>query len=205
MNHFKKQFARLSLLPAVALLGACGVVGNVTAGGPVVTGTVGTAAGAAVPAATDYRMTLVRYTTFGTGATGLGSAEFLTPFALSGGTGAFTGGLPASVEIGSGASRAYYRVVVYDDIVDDNRFDANATNGAGGKDRVLADSANGKAAGGDRYLVFASDNQDYVPGKPLVRGWNLIVDPNRDTNPTLGTGLGDDTVSATLTGVNVTY
>jgi hypothetical protein len=162
----------MALSGAALLLGSCGLLANVGGGGPVLMGTVSAATGTAVPAASEYRMALVRYSIFGPGASELEAAEFLTPFTLSGGAGAFTGSLPASVDVGSGNTRAYYRVIVFDDVVDDNKYDRNATNGAGAKDRLLADSANGKGEGGNRYLIYANDNQDYVAGKPLSKGWN---------------------------------
>jgi hypothetical protein len=195
----------MALSGAALILGSCGLLANVGGGGPVVTGTISTASGSAVPAASEYRMALVRYTIFGPGASELEAAEFLTPFILSGGTGGFSGSLPASVDVGSGNTRAYYRVIVFDNLVDDNKYDRNASNGAGAKDRLLADSANGKAEGGNRYLIYASDNQDFVAGKPLSKGWNLVVDPNRDTNLVLNVGTADDTVTQAISGVNVTY
>jgi hypothetical protein len=195
----------MALSGAALLLGSCGLLANVGGGGPVVTGTVSAASGSAVPAASEYRMALVRYNIFGPGASELEAAEFLTPFVLSGGTGGFSGSLPASVDVGSGNTRAYYRVVVFDDLVDDNKYDRNASNGAGAKDRLLADSANGKAEGGNRYLIYASDNQDFVAGKPLSKGWNLVVDPNRDTNLVLNVGTADDTVTQAISGVNISY
>jgi hypothetical protein len=195
----------LSLSGAALLLGSCGLLSNIGSGGPVVTGTVSATPGTAVPAASEYRMTLVRYSLFGPDASELEAAEFLTPFTLSGGVGSFTGSLPASIDVGSGNTRAFYRVIVYDDLVDDNKYDRNAVNGAGAKDRLLADSANGKGEGGNRYLIFATDNQDFVAGKPLSKGWNLVVDPNRDTNLVLGIGTADDTVTQVIGGVSITY
>lgn len=190
---------------AALLLGSCGLLANIGGGGSVVTGTVSAAPGTAVPAASEYRMTLLRYSPFGPGASELEDAEFLTPFTLSGGAGAFTGSLPASIDVGSGNTRAYYRVVVYDDLIDDNKYDRNATNGAGAKDRLLADSANGKGEGGNRYLIYVTDNQNFVAGKPLSKGWNLVVDPNRDTTLVLNVGTADDTVTQAIGGVNITY
>jgi hypothetical protein len=181
-------------------LGSCGVLGNVGGGGPVVTGAV---AGTATPA-TDYRLALVRYSFFGPGAAELEAAQFLNAFSLTGGVGAYTGSLPKTIDLGA-ETRAFFRVVVYDDINDDDRYDRNATNSAGGKDRILTDSANAKADGGDRYLVYATDNQDLVAGKPLGKGWNLVIDVNRDTNLSLGTGTADDTLTQTLTGVSISY
>lgn len=204
MNSWTRNLRLVVVASAAPLLGACGLLGNPISGGPVVTGTVAVSATGSLPAAVEYRMAIVRYSVFGAGASELEAAEFLTPFALTGGTGAYTGSLPPSVDT-AGVTRAFYRVVVYDDIVDDNKYDRNATNGAGAKDRLLADSANGKADGGDRYLVYSTDNQDFASGKPLAKGWNLVVDVNRDTNLTLGTGTADDIVTQTLTGLNVAY
>jgi hypothetical protein len=203
--HVPTMAKLMALSGATLLLGSCGLVANVGGGGPVVTGTVSAASGTVVPAASEYRMALVRYSLFGPGASELEAAEFLTPFTLSGGVGAFTGSLPASIDVGAGNNRAYYRVIVYDDLVDDNKYDRNATNGAGAKDRSLADSANGKGEGGNRYLIYATDNQDFAAGKPLSKGWNLVVDPNRDTNLVLNAGTTDDTVTQSITGVNITY
>ena len=195
------NIVKLALGAATAAgLGSCGLLGNVGGGGPVVTGNV---AGVA-PAAADYRLALVRYSTFGANTTELEAAQFLNAFTLTGGVGAYTGSLPKTIDIGGG-TKAFFRVVVFDDINDDNKYDRDATNSAGGKDRILTDSANGKADGGDRYLVYATDNQDLVAGKPLVKGWNLVIDANRDTNLTLNTGTADDTISQTLTGVSLNY
>jgi hypothetical protein len=198
---FKKTGVKLALAAATVLgLGSCGLLGNVGGGGPVVTGVV---AGTATPG-TDYRLALVRYSLFGPGGTELEAAQFLNAFSLTGGTGAYTGSLPKTIDLGAD-TRAYFRVVVYDDINDDDKYDRNATNSAGGKDRILTDSANGKADGGDRYLVYAIDNQDLVAGKPLGKGWNLVVDVNRDTNLSLGTGTADDAITQTLTGLSISY
>lgn len=200
MNILKKvTFGTLALGSAIAL-SSCGLLGNAISGGPVVTGNVtGTA-----PAATEYRLAIVRYSAFGPSATELESAEFAAAFAVTGGVGAYTGTLPATIDVGGG-TRGIFRVVIYDDINDDNKYDRNATNGAGQKDKLLTDSANGKVSDGDRYLVYATDNQDYGGGKVLVKGWNLVVDVNKDTNLTLGTGTADDTVTQTITGVSISY
>jgi hypothetical protein len=199
-----RVFARLMALSAAPLLGSCGFVVTVGAGGTVVSGTVGAATGTSVPVATEYRLGLVRYSLFGPGANQLEAAEFLTPIAIGGGVGAFAAGLPPSVDLGSEGTKGFYRVVVYDDAVDDDTYDQRA-DGTGVEDRVLADSANGRAEGGDRSLVYVTDHQEYAPGKTLVRGWNLITDPNRDTNLAVAFGTSDDTVSQTLTGVRITY
>ncbi len=205
MNVIAKTTKFLVLSAGVLMLGSCGVIGNVISGGPAVSGTVATVeTGQTPPAATEYRLSLVRYSVFGPNSTELESADFASPITINSGAGAFAGSLPPTISIG-GETRAYFRVVVYDDIVDDNKYDRNATNGAGARDRVLADSANGKADGGDRYLVYVNDNQDYVAGKPLTKGWNLVTDPQRDTNVTLSLGTGDDVVTQALTGISIKY
>jgi hypothetical protein len=205
MNVLSKTTKFLALSAGVILLGSCGVIGNVISGGPAISGTVATVeTGQTAPAATEYRLSLVRYSFFGSTSTELESADFASPITINSGVGAFAGSLPPTISIGSD-TRAYFRVVVYDDIVDDNKYDRNATNGAGAKDRLLADSANGKADGGDRYLVYVNDNQDYVTGKPLVKGWNMITDPQRDTNVSLNLGTSDDVVTQTLTGISIKY
>jgi hypothetical protein len=204
MNVLSKTAKFLALSTGVLFLGSCGLIGNVISGGPAVSGTVSAAEGQTATPATEYRLSLVRYNIFGPNAEELEAADFASPITLNGGTGAFAGSLPPTIGTGTG-TRAYFRVVVYDDIVDDNKYDRNATNSANAKDRILADSANGKAEGGNRYLVYVSDNQDYVANKPLKKGWNLITDPNRDTNLSLNFGTDDDVVTQTLTGINIKY
>jgi hypothetical protein len=198
MNNITK----IAALGFVALgLSSCGLLGNAFGGGPAFSGGVE----GVVPASTNYSLALVRFTTFGgTSAEQSQTAAFATTIKINGGNGGYSGFLVPSIELGSDSQR-YYKVVVYEDKTNDDRYDLDATNSTGEKDRLLADSTNGKSAGGNRFFVYAKNDGEWVAGKPIKAGWNLVTDVNKDTTTDIAIGRGDDTVSQNLGGITITY
>ena len=153
----------------------------------------------------NYGLALVRFTTFG-GASGEQSqtAAFATTIKINGGTGGFSGFLVPNIELGTDNQR-FYKVVVFEDKTNDDRYDLDATNSTGEKDRLLADSMNGKALGGNRFFVYAKNDGTWTAGTPVKMGWNLVTDVNRDTTTDVNLGRADDLVSQNLGGITITY
>ena len=196
------KILNLAALGFVALgLSSCGLLGNALNGGPSFAGGVdGT-----VPASSNYGLALVRFTTFG-GASAEQSqtAAFATTIKINGGSGGFSGFLVPNIELGSDNQR-FYKVMVFEDKTNDDRYDLDATNANGEKDRALADSMNGKALGGNRFFVYAKNDGTWTAGTPVKMGWNLVTDVNRDTTTDVNLGRADDLVSQNLGGITITY
>jgi hypothetical protein len=196
---------KVTYLLALGLLAvatsSCGLFGNAISGGPGFSGSVeGTQ-----PAAANYGLALVRFTTLG-GASQEQSetAAFATSIAINGGTGGFTGFLVPNIDVGSDTQR-YYKFIVYEDKTGDGKFDLDATGNNGEKDKLLADSTNGKTASGNRFLVYSKTDAEWTTGKNLKAGWNLVTDVNKDTTTVTTVGRGDDVISQTLGSVTITY
>jgi hypothetical protein len=194
--------SKLAILGLAGLaLTSCGLLGNALGGGPAFAGGVnGTA-----PASSNYSLALIRFTTFGgTSSEQSQTAAFATTIKINGGTGGFSGFLVPSVDMGSDAQR-FYKVAVFEDKTGDDRYDLDATNSSGQKDVLLADSMNGKADGGNRFLVFSREAGTWTTGKPLGAGWNLVTDVDRNTTTDANIGRADDVVSQNLSGITITY
>ncbi len=193
-----------SILAVTALgmaLTSCGLLGNVISGGPGFAGGVnGTA-----PAASNYGLSMLRFTSFGGANTEQSeTAAFATAIQITGGVGGFSGTLVATLDLGTDTQR-FYKFIVYEDKTNDAKYDMDATNGNGEKDRLLADSTNGKAAGGNRFLVFAKTAGEWTSGKPIKAGWNMVTDVDRNTTTDVNLGRGDDVVTQSLAGITITY
>jgi hypothetical protein len=182
-------------------LSSCGLLGNAVSGGPAFSGDVINPP----PAATNYKLAALRFSTFGgTDTEQSETAAFSTTIQISGGNGVFSGFLVPTIELGSETQR-FYKLAVYEDKTNDNKYDLTATNGDGQKDVLLADSTNGKAPGGNRFLVYAAQDGEWVSGKAIKKGWNLVVDANRDTTTDIAIGRGDDVVTQGLGGITIAY
>jgi hypothetical protein len=194
-----KNYLALGLVAAG--LSSCGLFGNTFSGGPLFSGNVeGTA-----PAATNYKLAAVRFSTFGgTGNEQSENAAFATAIQIAGGTGDYTGSLTPNVELAGDAQR-FYKFVVYEDNTGDGKYDLDATSSDGKKDKLLADSTNGKTASGNRFLVYAANDGEWTPGQAVKKGWNLVTDVKKDTTVDVAVGRTDDLVTTTLGGITITY
>jgi hypothetical protein len=194
-----KHYVALGVVAAG--LSSCGLFGNAFSGGPLFSGNVeGTA-----PSAANYKLAAVRFSTFGgTGNEQSENASFATAIQIAGGTGDYTGSLAPSVELGSDAQR-FYKFVVYEDNTGDGKYDLDATSSDGKKDRLLADSTNGKTASGNRFLVYAANDGTWTAGQTIKKGWNLVTDKNKDTTVDVAVGRTDDIVTQALGGITITY
>jgi hypothetical protein len=182
-------------------LSSCGLLGNAVSGGPAFSGDVINPP----PAASNFKLALVRFSTLGgSDSEQSQTAAFTTTIQIAGGNGVYSGFLVPSLEIGSDAQR-FYKVAVYEDKTNDDRYDLTATNSDGQKDVLLADSINGKAPGGNRFLVYAASDGEWTAGKPLKKGWNLVVDVERNTTTDIAIGRADDQVTQGLGGITIAY
>jgi hypothetical protein len=175
------KVTHLLALGAVALgFSSCNLIGNAVNGGPAFSGTVeGTP-----PAAASYSLAAVQFTTFGgTAPEQSETAAFASAVQIGGGTGGYSGFLVPSIELG-GDTQRFYKFIIYEDKTGNGRYDLDATNDKGQKDAVLADSANGKTASGNRFLV---------------------TDVKKDTTTNLTVGRSDDLVTQGLAGITITY
>ncbi len=196
----KKRMSVLAVATGLAL-SSCGLFGNIIGGGPGFSGGVDGAA----PAASNYRLAMLRFTTFG-GASNEQSetAGFATAITINGGTGGFSGTLVPNLDLGNDTQR-FYKLIVFEDKTTEGKYDLDATSSNGEKDKLLADSTNGKALGGNRFLVYAKADGTWTAGKPLKQGWNLVTDVDRNTTTDANIGRGDDLVSQSLVGITITY
>ena len=201
-----KQLIALGALATV--FSGCGLFGNALGGGPAFSGVVATTPPAGVPAASSYKLALVRFTDFGnTGSDTIQAAAFATTISINGGTGAFSGFLAPAIDLGNDNQR-FYKVAIYDDKTKDDIYNTTATGPNGEKDVLLADSANGKTANGNRFFVYAKVDDTWTAGKPIKAGWNLITDPNKDdASLTVDAFRNDDIVTQAggLGGIDITY
>ncbi len=191
------------LAMGVAALGfsSCNLIGNAFSGGPAFSGTVeGTP-----PAAASYSLATVQFTTFGgTAPEQSETAAFASAVQIGGGTGAYSGFLVPNIELGNDTQR-FYKFIIYEDKTGNGRYDLDATNDKGQKDAVLADSANGKTASGNRFLVYSKNDGTWTAGQPIKAGWNLVTDVKKDTTTDVAIGRGDDLVTQGLAGITITY
>ncbi len=202
-----KQLIALGALATV--FSSCGLFGNALGGGPAFSGTVATTPPAGAPAASSYKLALVRFTDFGnTGSDTIQAAAFADTVQVNGGTGAFSGFLAPTIDLGDNDQR-FYKVVVYDDKTKDGIYNTIATGSNGEKDVLLADSANGKTASGNRFFVYAKLDGTWTTGenKAIKAGWNLVTDPSKNSSVTADLGRGDDLVTQAggFGGVDITY
>ena len=202
-----KQLIALGALATV--FSSCGLLGNAVGGGPAFSGTVATTPPAGAPAASSYKLALVRFTDFGnTGSDTIQAAAFSTTVQVNGGTGVFSGFLAPTIDL-SDNDRRFYKVVVYDDKTNDDIYNTVATGPNGEKDVLLADSANGKTASGNRFFVYVKVDGAWTAGenKALKAGWNLVTDPSKDSSVTADLGRADDTVTQAggFGGIEITY
>jgi hypothetical protein len=182
-------------------LSSCNLLGNAVSGGPAFSGDVINTP----PAASNYKLALIRFSTFGgSDSEQSQTAGFTTTIQIAGGNGVYSGFLVPTLDIGGDAQR-YFKVAVYEDKTNDDRYDLTATNSDGQKDVLLADSINGKAPGGNRFLVYAAQDGEWAAGKPLKKGWNLVVDVERNTTTDIALGRSDDQVTQGLGGITIAY
>ncbi len=196
----KKRISVLAVATGLAL-SSCGLIGNIAGGGPGFAGGVdGTA-----PTASNYRLATLRFTTFGgTSNEQSETAAFATAITINGGTGGFSGTLVANLDLGNDTQR-FYKLIVFEDKTTEGKYDLDATSSNGEKDKLLADSTNGKAIGGNRFLVYSKADGTWTANKPLKQGWNLVTDVDRNTTTDANIGRGDDIVSQSLAGITITY
>ena len=184
---------------------SCGLLGNTLSGGPLFSGTV--SATTAVPAASSYKLALVRFNDFGTtGSDTFQAAAFATTIAINNGSGAFSGALAPTIDLGNDNQR-FYTVAVYDDKTKDDIYNTTATGPNGEKDALLADSANGNTASGRRFFVYAKADGTWTAGKPLKAGWNLVTDTSKNSSVLLDAGRTEDVVTQAggFGGIDITY
>lgn len=182
---------------------SCNLLGNAVQGGPAFSGVVATTPPAGVPAASSYKLALVRFTDFGNPPNTVQAAAFATTIAINGGTGAYSGFLAPAIDL-NGDARRFYKVAVYDDKNNDDKYDTSA---AGTQDVVLADSIAANAPGGRRFFVYSNADDLWTTGKILRVGWNLVSDPTKNSSVTTDLGRGDDTVTQAggFGGIDITY
>ena len=188
---------------------SCGLFGNALGGGPAFSGVVATTPPAGVPAASSYKLALVRFTDFGnTGSDTIQAAAFATTISINGGTGAFSGFLAPTIDLGNDNQR-FYKVAIYDDKTKDDIYNTTATGPNGEKDVLLADSTNGKTASGNRFFLYAKVDGTWSAGadKAIKAGWNLVTDPSKDSSLTVDFGRSDDKVTQAggFGGIDITY
>ncbi len=196
-----KQLIALGALATV--FSSCGLFGNALGGGPAFSGTVSTTPPAGVPTASSYKLALVRFTDFTTPPNTVQAAAFATSIAINGGTGAYSGFLSPAIDL-NGEARRFYKVAVYDDKNNDDKYDTSA---AGTQDAVLADSIATNAPGGRRFFVYSSTDDLWTTGKVLKIGWNLVSDPTKNSSVTADVGRNDDTVTQAggFGGIEIAY
>ena len=202
-----KQLIALGALATV--FSSCGLLGNAVGGGPAFSGTVATTPPAGAPAASSYKLALVRFTDFGnTGSDTIQAAAFSTTVQVNGGTGLFSGFLAPTIDLGND-DRRFYKIAVYDDKTNDDIYNTVATGPNGEKDVLLADSTNGKTANGNRFFLYAKVDGTWSTGaeKEIKAGWNLVTDPSKDSSVTADLGRSDDKVTQAggLGGIDITY
>ena len=182
---------------------SCGLLGNAIGGGPAFSGTVSTTPPAGVPAASSYKLALVRFTDFTNPPNTVQAAAFATTIQLNGGTGAYSGFLSPAIDL-NGDTRRFYKVAVYDDKNNDDKYDTSA---AGTQDAVLADSIDKNAPGARRFFVYSNADDLWTTGKVLKAGWNLVSDPSRDSSVTADAFRSDDAVTQAtgFGGIEIAY
>jgi hypothetical protein len=182
-------------------ISSCGLLGNALGGGPGFSGNVE----GLVPTSTNYRLGILRFTTFGgAGQEQSETAAFATTIEINGGSGSYAGFLVPNIDLGADAQR-FYKFIVFEDKTGDSKYDLDATNNNGEKDKLLVDSSNGKTASGNRFLVYSKADGTWTTGKPLKQGWNLVTDANNDTTTDLNLFRSDDLVTQGLGGITITY
>lgn len=196
-----KQLIALGALATV--FSSCGLFGNALGGGPAFSGVVATTPPASVPAASSYKLALVRFTDFAAPPNTVQAAAFATTIAINGGTGAYSGFLSPAIDL-NGEARRFYKVAVFDDKNNDDKYDTSAP---GTQDAVLADSIAANAPGGRRFFVYSSTDDLWTTGKVLKTGWNLVSDPTKNSSVTADLGRGDDTVTQAggFGGIDIAY
>lgn len=197
----KKSIQVLAIAALGTVFTSCGLLGNIIGGGPGFSGIVtGTA-----PAASNYRLAMVRFSSFtGNNNEQAQTAGFATAIQITGGTGGYSGALVPTLDLGNDTQR-FYKLVVFEDKTNDGKYDLDATGNNGEKDTLLADSSNGKAAGGNRFLLYSKADGTWTTNQTVKAGWNLVTDVNRDTTTDIAIGRGDDVVTQNLSGITITY
>ena len=205
-----KQLIALGALATV--FSSCGLLGNAVSGGPAFSGTVATTVTnppAGAPAASSYKLALVRFTDFGNaGSDTIQAAAFSTTIQINGGTGVFSGFLTPTIDLGNSDQR-FYKVAIYDDKDKNDIYNTTATGPSGEKDVLLADSANSKTASGNRFFLYAKVDGTWSTGadKDIKAGWNLVTDPSKDSSVTVDALRSDDKVTQAggFGGIDITY